>query len=289
VTDQPLHDKIDEVIHQRVRLGIVSSLAPVEALEFNALKGLLGLTDGNLSTHARVLEEAGYLAVEKQFKGRKPLTIYRLTPQGRTAFAAYVEYLGQMLGPEVSAAARPDTPVPQRVDIAGVAEPLLRQLAEKTGGTVTVVTILDGRRVVHCEVKVGPGQRINGEVSGRGGVYLSATVRLLLAYESVKEVRQFVKENGRPSAENWPQATTNESFGAALEKMKAQGAALTQPGSGVASLSLPLREGEKVVAALGLHLPAAALTAERREAVVGEMKKTAAEISKKLTERTGKK
>lgn len=94
---EPLHDKIDEVIHQRVRLGIVSSLAGVESLEFAQLKELLGLTDGNLATHARVLEEAGYLAVEKQFKGRKPQTIYRLTDRGRQSFAEYVEYLGKIL------------------------------------------------------------------------------------------------------------------------------------------------------------------------------------------------
>ncbi len=281
MANEPLHDKIDEVIHQRVRLAIVSSLAPVESLEFNALKGLLGLTDGNLSTHARVLEEAGYLAVEKEFRDRKPLTVFSLTPKGRAAFAAYVEFLGKMLAKEMSVAV---PPAPQRVDIAAVAEPLLRQLAEKTGGTATVVTILDGRRVVLGEAKVGPGPRIKGEVSGRGGVYLSATVRLLLAYQGVKEVRQFVKENGRPSAETWPQATTNESFGAALATMKEQGAALTQPASGVASLALPLREGEKVVAALGLYVPTAALTA-RPEEVMGEMKKTAAEISMKLTER----
>jgi len=283
---EPLHDKIDEVIHQRVRLGIVSSLAPVESLEFNALKGLLGLTDGNLSTHARVLEDAGYLAVEKQFKGRKPLTIYRLTPNGRAAFAGYVEFLGKMLGQEVSAPAQQE---PQRIDIAAVAGPLVRQLAEKTGGTVTVVTILEGRRVILCEQKVGPGPRINGEASGRGGVYLSATVRLLLAYQSVKEVRGFIKENGRPTGENWPQATTQEGLGAALEKMKAQGAALTQPGSGVASLALPLREGENVVAALGLYLPTTALTEARPEVVMLEMGKTAGEISKKLTEGAGKK
>jgi DNA-binding IclR family transcriptional regulator/DNA-binding HxlR family transcriptional regulator len=283
VTTGALHDKIDEVIHQRVRLAIVSSLAPVESLEFGALKELLGLTDGNLATHARVLEEAGYLAIEKEFKGRKPLTIYSLTPKGRAAFAAYVEFLGQMLAKEVSVPVRRASPGD---DIAAVAEPLLRELAGKTGGTATVVTIFEGRRMVLCEAKVGPGQRINGEVSGRGGVYLSATVRLLLSFQSVKEVRRFVKENGRPSAESWPQATTQEGLGAALATMRTQGAAMTQPESGVACLALPLREGEKVVAALGLYMPAAALAAGP-EVVIGEMKKTAAEVSKKLAEGTG--
>jgi len=97
VAAQLLHDKLDEAIHQRVRLAIMSTLAGVAGLEFNELKGLLGLTDGNLATHARVLEEAGYLRVEKRFKGRKPQTIYSLTAGGRAAFRRYVDYLGRVL------------------------------------------------------------------------------------------------------------------------------------------------------------------------------------------------
>ena len=97
MTIEALHDKLDEVIHQRVRLAIVSTLAGVEGLEFKELKGLLNLTDGNLSAHARVLEQAGYLSVEKQFKGRKPQTIYRLTASGREAFKRYVNNLERLL------------------------------------------------------------------------------------------------------------------------------------------------------------------------------------------------
>ena len=91
------HDKLDEVIHQRVRLAIMSTLAGVAGLEFNQLKGLLGLTDGNLATHARVLEDAGYLAIEKRFKGRKPQTVYALSAKGRTAFRNYVACLETIL------------------------------------------------------------------------------------------------------------------------------------------------------------------------------------------------
>ncbi len=88
---------IDEVIHQRARLAIVSTLAGVECLEFGDLKTVLDLTDGNLATHARVLEKAGYLAIDKQFKGRKPQTTYRLTGAGRQAFRRYVSQLEQFL------------------------------------------------------------------------------------------------------------------------------------------------------------------------------------------------
>lgn len=97
MASQVSHDKLDETIHQRVRLAIMSTLAGVERLEFNELKALLALTDGNLATHARVLEDAGYVKVEKRFKGRKPQTLYSLTASGRGAFRAYVACLETIL------------------------------------------------------------------------------------------------------------------------------------------------------------------------------------------------
>ena len=97
MSQKALHDRIDEVIHQRVRLAIVSTLAGAGGLEFNELKSMLNLTDGNLSTHACVLNRAGYLAVEKSYKGRKPQTVYRLTDAGRAAFTRYVEYLSHII------------------------------------------------------------------------------------------------------------------------------------------------------------------------------------------------
>ena len=86
-------DELDRVIHERVRLGIVSALAVEEPLSFNDLKQLLDVTDGNLSVHARRLEEAGYILCDKSFRGRTPRTEYRLTPAGR---AALERYLGHM-------------------------------------------------------------------------------------------------------------------------------------------------------------------------------------------------
>ncbi|MBZ5720508.1 MAG: transcriptional regulator [Acidobacteriia bacterium] len=81
------------MIHERMRLGIVSALAVNESLSFNDLKRLLKTTDGNLSVHARKLEEAAYLSCRKFFEGRIPRTKYRLTPAGRKALE---EYLAQM-------------------------------------------------------------------------------------------------------------------------------------------------------------------------------------------------
>jgi DNA-binding transcriptional ArsR family regulator len=89
---------LDRVIHERMRLAIVSALAANEKLSFNELKALLGTTDGNLSVHARRLEEAGYLACAKSFEGRMPKTEYRLTGEGKKAFERYVAHLAALVG-----------------------------------------------------------------------------------------------------------------------------------------------------------------------------------------------
>ena len=90
-------DDIDAVIHERVRLAIVSALAVAPELSFADLRAMLSLTDGNLSAHARTLEQAGYIAIEKTFRGRRPLTTMRLSAKGRKAFERYVETLRQII------------------------------------------------------------------------------------------------------------------------------------------------------------------------------------------------
>ncbi len=82
---------LDPVVHQRVRLGILSALAAGGTTSFTDLKTVLDLTDGNLSVHARKLEDAGYLAVTKSFADRTPLTEYSLTDAGRAALVAYLD------------------------------------------------------------------------------------------------------------------------------------------------------------------------------------------------------
>ena len=84
---------LDRLIHERLRLGIVSALAANELLTFNELKRLLQTTDGNLSVHARKLEEAGYVACDKTFAGRVPRTVYRLTAAGRRALDKYLVHM----------------------------------------------------------------------------------------------------------------------------------------------------------------------------------------------------
>ncbi|HYG28221.1 MAG TPA: transcriptional regulator [Caulobacteraceae bacterium] len=90
--------RIDDVIHGRLRLGVMAYLANAEVADFNELKSVLEVTQGNLSVQLRKLEEAGYVAIEKGFLGRKPRTRVRLTAAGRRAFAAYLEALGKLIG-----------------------------------------------------------------------------------------------------------------------------------------------------------------------------------------------
>jgi DNA-binding transcriptional ArsR family regulator len=84
---------LDRLIHERMRLGIVSALAVNDSLSFNDLKKLLKTTDGNLSVHARKLEEAGYITCAKYFEGRVPKTEYRLAPPGRRALERYLDHM----------------------------------------------------------------------------------------------------------------------------------------------------------------------------------------------------
>lgn len=83
--------QIDEVIHGRIRLGIMAYLSGAQTADFNALKSRLQTTDGNLSVHLRKLEEAGFVAITKHFQGRKPQTCASLTEAGRQAFVAYLD------------------------------------------------------------------------------------------------------------------------------------------------------------------------------------------------------
>jgi DNA-binding MarR family transcriptional regulator len=89
--------KLDRLIHERLRLGMVSALSVNESLTFNELKKLLDTTDGNLSVHARKLEEAGYVACTKSFAGRMPRTDYRLTAAGRRALERYLDHMEALI------------------------------------------------------------------------------------------------------------------------------------------------------------------------------------------------
>jgi DNA-binding HxlR family transcriptional regulator len=89
--------KLDRLIHERLRLGILSALSVNESLTFNELKKLLDTTDGNLSVHARKLEEAGYIGCTKSFEGRMPRTDYRLAAAGKRALERYLDHMEALI------------------------------------------------------------------------------------------------------------------------------------------------------------------------------------------------
>ena len=89
--------QLDRVIHEKVRLAIMSLLAASPQLSFTEMRDTLSMTDGNLTAHMRTLQEAGYASVTKEFQGGRPLTTYSLTVQGRKAFATYINLLEQIV------------------------------------------------------------------------------------------------------------------------------------------------------------------------------------------------
>ena len=95
--DESMAPALDKIIHERIRLGIVSALAVNERLTFNELKQLLHTSDGNVSVHARKLEDAGYLACTKSFDGRVPKTDYKLTAAGRKALERYLSHMEALI------------------------------------------------------------------------------------------------------------------------------------------------------------------------------------------------
>jgi DNA-binding MarR family transcriptional regulator len=97
VSESAPHERFERLIHERSRLGIISALAVNESLSFNDLKKLMRTTDGNLSVHARKLEDAGYIACTKSFEGRTPKTEYSLTRAGRRALEQYLNHMEALI------------------------------------------------------------------------------------------------------------------------------------------------------------------------------------------------
>ncbi len=90
--------RIDDVIHGRMRLGIMVYLSDADSADFTELKAVLEATQGNLSVHLKKLDEAGFVAIDKSFRNNKPLTRVSITPAGRKAFSAYLDAIGSLIG-----------------------------------------------------------------------------------------------------------------------------------------------------------------------------------------------
>lgn len=103
------HTQIDDLIHSRIRLAVMAVLASVEQADFTFIRDQINATDGNLSTHMRKLEDAGYIKVDKRFEGRKPVSSYTLTDAGRDAFRVYIDHLENMIKPVAADVKNPDS------------------------------------------------------------------------------------------------------------------------------------------------------------------------------------
>lgn len=97
VVANPSSDDMDRLIYDRIRLGIMSALSVNRSMSFSELKELLHATDGNLSRHARKLEDAGYIACTKKFADRVPKTLYKLTPKGKRMFARHLQHMDALI------------------------------------------------------------------------------------------------------------------------------------------------------------------------------------------------
>ncbi len=93
------YKQLDDIIHSRIRLAIMSVLISIDSAEFNFLKGKVNATDGNLSVHLKKLEDAKYISVKKEFVGRKPVSTYTLSAKGKKAFEMYIEQLEKLIRP----------------------------------------------------------------------------------------------------------------------------------------------------------------------------------------------
>ena len=91
------HNRLDDLIHSRIRTAVMAVLAGVECAEFTFIRDRVKTSDGNLSTHLRKLEDHGYVRIRKRFRGRKPVTDVAMTPKGREAFSAYIGHLERLL------------------------------------------------------------------------------------------------------------------------------------------------------------------------------------------------
>jgi DNA-binding MarR family transcriptional regulator len=91
------YQQLDDIIHSRIRLAVMSVLISIDEAEFTFLRDKINATDGNLSTHLKKLEDAGYIAVNKSFNNRKPISTYLLTQKGKKAFEIYIEKLEKMI------------------------------------------------------------------------------------------------------------------------------------------------------------------------------------------------
>jgi len=175
---------------------------------------------------------------------------------------------------------------PYRKDIVNIVEPFLTSLAAEVQETVLVATLHQGKRSVLLQVDGNRRVVINKDFLLQENIYNTATGRLLLAFLPSSELERFISKNGLPDKKTWPEATTKKKLLACISEIRKKGKVLhIRPHEGVVGIAFPVKQEEKVIAALGLYLPYFRFKGRHREEILKKMKETSEKISEALTER----
>ncbi|MDD3726223.1 MAG: IclR family transcriptional regulator C-terminal domain-containing protein [Candidatus Ratteibacteria bacterium] len=188
---------------------------------------------------------------------------------------------GYILGPRVYYLARNG---PYRKDIVGVIEPYLLDLAYDVKETVLVATLHQGKRFILMQVDGSRNVVINKDFFFQESIYSTATGRLLLAFMSSAELNGFIKKYGLPGRKVWSEASTKKKLIKVISDIKKKGMAIHITEYDVAGIAFPVRQGGKVIAALGLFLPSFRFRGKHKEDILKKMEETSKKMSEALTE-----
>lgn len=214
--------------------------------------------------------------------GLNPATCSRIL--STLARQGYVEQEGRRqgyrLGPKAFALAAHG---PYGGDLIACAEPLVRELAGRSGETVIVAVLRQNCRYTLCRTEGTQDIQVRADAVLGDALYPFATGRLLLAHASPAEQDAVVAHDGLPTADVWPEARTRRDLARELERLRGAATALVTRNGQIVGLACPIRNADRVVAALGLYLPASRFAGAHRNTILKELKGTAAAISARLT------
>jgi len=169
-----------------------------------------------------------------------------------------------------------------RADLVSVAEPLMADLVKRVNETVLLAVLHGGKRSVIIQINGNQGVQIDQNLFFLRNIYETATGRLLLAYLNENELKNVIAENGLPGI-RWPEAASRQKLESVLSVIRRQKLVCHQTSEGIVGVACPIRENDKVTAALGLFLPAFRFNGGHKAAIMKGMASTSAEISKKFS------
>lgn len=218
-----------------------------------------------------------------QATGLNPGTCARIL--GTLMSEGYVEQEGRRKGYRLGPMAYVLTAHgPYRQDLVACADPFIRPLAESTGETALVAILQQNTRYTICRAEGNHDIQVCADAVLRGDVYTTATGRLLLAHMPAAECDAFIRDNGLPTAATWPEAHTKPALLAALVALRAQDTVIAVTAAQLVGLARPIRQADRVVAALGLYLPASRFADPHKKTILKAMRTTADAISRRVTE-----